>query len=344
MLMTNNKKILYLVGQNNINKKPLIPFNKTVCEFLNDLSKKLSTDKKILNYTDVKAFSFWCRKGNIEKYKKQFEDGKFRLGLGLAFHITPSNIPTNFAYSFTFGLLAGNANIVRIPTNNYPQVDIICNAIKSLFNKKKYQQIKKMNAFVKYEKNDESDKQTKLENSRLVLFSVAGEAAFEHYENTILKDVSTNNFQTSEMKKLPNVRMWGANDRSTNHNRSKWSKLKKGDILLFYKDKKYVAQMTISGTEDNYDVAKMIWGEKIDHDTMNVESKSGETWQLIMYAEPDNVKQTNVKMGDLNNLLDYKENFMPTRTLDFMPVNESKLQQLQNQYGSIQNALDSIDL
>ena len=136
MLMTNNKKILYLVGQNNINKKPLIPFNKTICEFLNDLSKKLSTDKKILNYTDVKAFSFWCRKANIEKYKKQFEDGKFRLGLGLAFHITPSNIPTNFAYSFTFGLLAGNANIVRIPTISYPQVDIICNAIKSLFNKK----------------------------------------------------------------------------------------------------------------------------------------------------------------------------------------------------------------
>ena len=155
MLMTNNKKILYLVGQNNINKKPLIPFNKTVCEFLNDLSKKLSTDKKTLNYTDVKAFSFWCRKGNIEKYKKQFEDGKFRLGLGLAFHITPSNIPTNFAYSFTFGLLAGNANIVRIPTISYPQVNIICNAIKSLFNKKKYQQIKKMNALVKYEKNDE---------------------------------------------------------------------------------------------------------------------------------------------------------------------------------------------
>ena len=133
MLMSNNKKILYLVGQNNINKKPLIPFNKTICEFLNDLSKKLNKDKKIINYSDVKAFSFWCRKANIEKYKKQFQDGKFRLGLGLAFHITPSNVPTNFAYSFVFGLLAGNANIVRIPTNNSPQVNIICNAIKGLF-------------------------------------------------------------------------------------------------------------------------------------------------------------------------------------------------------------------
>ena len=190
----------------------------------------------------------------------------------------------------------------------------------------------------------ESHIKTKAENSKLTLFSVAGDSAFEHYENTILKDVKTDNFPTSEMKKLPKVRMWGAIDRSTNNNRSKWSKLKKGDILLFYKDKKYVTRMIISGTEDNYDVAKMIWGEKIDHETMNVESKSGETWQLIMYANPENVKQIDVKMEDLNNILGYKENFMPTRTLDFTSVNELKLQQLQNQYGSIQDALDTIDL
>ncbi len=102
--------------------------------------------------------------------------------------------------------------------------------------------------------------------------------------------------------------------------------------------------MILSGTEDNYDVAKMIWGEKIDHDTMNVESKSGETWQLIMYAKPDNVKQIDVKNEDLNNLLGYKENFMPTRTLDFTSVSEQRLQKLQNQYGTIQNALDTIDV
>ncbi len=198
---------------------------------------------------------------------------------------------------------------------------------------------------IELQHNENSDnKQSELKNSRLVLFSVAGDAAFEHYENTILKDVNTSNFQTSDMKELSNVRMWGANDRAVNHNRSKWSKLKKGDILLFYRDKKYVAKMILSGTEDNYDVAKMIWGEKVDHDTMNVESKSGETWQLIMYAKPDNVTQMDVKNEDLNNLLGYKENFMPTRTLDFTSVSELRLQELQNQYGTIQNALDTIDL
>jgi len=193
-------------------------------------------------------------------------------------------------------------------------------------------------------KKNVNSTQSELKNSRLVLFSVAGDAAFEHYQNTILNNVDTSNFETSEMKKIPNVRMWGAIDRTSNHNRSKWEKLKKGDILLFYRDKKYVAQMILSGTEDNYDIAKMVWGEKTDHGTMNTESKSGETWQLIMFAQPENVKQIDVRMEDLNNLLEYKENFMPTRTLDFMPVNEVKLKQLEKQFDSIQSALNTLNL
>ena len=39
--------------------------------------------------------------------------------------MTPSNVPTNFCYSFAFGLLTGNANIVKVHVN-FPQVDIIC--------------------------------------------------------------------------------------------------------------------------------------------------------------------------------------------------------------------------
>ena len=40
----------------------------------------------------------------------------------------------------------------------------------------------------------------------------------------------------------------------------------------------------------------------------------------------------------------YKDGFVPTRTLDFMPVRESKLQALVDKYGSIQKALASIGL
>jgi len=182
-------------------------------------------------------------------------------------------------------------------------------------------------------------------DAKLVLFSVSSDAAFEHYQSSLLEDVNTSNFPSSEMKKLPHVRMWGAIDRSGNNNRSKWSKLKKGDILLFFRDKKYVAKMILEGTEDNYEIAKMIWGEKTDHVEMNTKPISGETWQLIMYAKPENITKIDLEDSDLNQLLGYQANFPgPLRAFDFMVVSNEKLKKLQKQYGSIQKALESIGI
>ena len=112
-----------------------------VCGFFNDLSTDLRSNKKAKLYPDIITFAFWCRKANISRLKKDFLDGKVRLGLGLAFHITPSNVPINFAFSFVFGMLSGNANIVRLPSKLFPQVEIICSAIDNLFRLKKYQNL-----------------------------------------------------------------------------------------------------------------------------------------------------------------------------------------------------------
>ena len=66
---------------------------------------------------------FFCRKGNILNLKKDFFcDEKLRLGRGMIFHIAPSNVPVNFAYSLISGLLAGNKNIVRLPTKDFEQI------------------------------------------------------------------------------------------------------------------------------------------------------------------------------------------------------------------------------
>ena len=48
-------------------------------------------------------------------------NNELRLGVGLAFHITPSNMPTNFAYSLLFGLLSGNSNIIKVPSRKFPE-------------------------------------------------------------------------------------------------------------------------------------------------------------------------------------------------------------------------------
>jgi hypothetical protein len=150
-----NNKVVYLVGQETVSTRPLAPYGALLCDFLNDLSSELRSYKEGATYPDIMAFVFWCRKANIARLKAAFEDGKSRLGLGLVFHITPSNVPINFAFSFAFGLLSGNANIVRVPSKPFGQIDIICACLSQLLNYDKYSQIKAMTAFVKYEQNDE---------------------------------------------------------------------------------------------------------------------------------------------------------------------------------------------
>lgn len=153
MLLTENT--IYTVGNKIASSSPLVPYDRTVCEFLNDLSSELRSSAKASEYADIMTFAFWCRKANISRFRADFKDGRARLGLGTVFHITPSNVPVNFAFSFAFGLLSGNANIVRVPSKQTPQVDIICAAIDCLFKQDKYSEIMAMTAFVRYERNDE---------------------------------------------------------------------------------------------------------------------------------------------------------------------------------------------
>lgn len=144
------KNITYLVGKEKLQIAPLQPYSNLVCEYLNELSQHLLSDKVAKSYSDIVSFAFWCRKGSIEKLKKEFLDDRIRMGRGLVFHIAPSNVPINFAFSFAFGLLSGNGNVVRVSTKNFPQINITCDIIKAVLNQEKYALINQQNAIVTY--------------------------------------------------------------------------------------------------------------------------------------------------------------------------------------------------
>ncbi len=144
------KNCTFLIGKNIISKKTTIPFDKLICKFFDKISKAILKNDKAKKYPDLITFGFWCRNSNILKIKNKYSNENFRIGLGLIFHITPTNIPINFAYSFAFGVLAGNSNIVRVPSKNYEQVTIFCEIIKKILIKKEFKMIKEMNTFVKY--------------------------------------------------------------------------------------------------------------------------------------------------------------------------------------------------
>lgn len=110
--------------------KQLQPFDDAVLGFLNDLSKALLRAGRA--YSDVATFGYWCRRSALLRERARYDDLDERLGRGVVFHSTPSNVPVNFAFSFAAGLLAGNANIVRLPAKDFAQVRVICDAAREL--------------------------------------------------------------------------------------------------------------------------------------------------------------------------------------------------------------------
>lgn len=125
----------YVIGDdmviNQMTKLPALPpFSEPVISFLNDLSKIIMKNGR--GFSDVMTFGFWCRKSALLAEKAKYYDLERRLGRGIVFHSTPSNVPVNCAFSFAAGLLAGNANIVRLPAKDFIQVNIITDSIKEV--------------------------------------------------------------------------------------------------------------------------------------------------------------------------------------------------------------------
>ena len=148
------------------NVPALPPFAEPVIDFFNDLSKLVM--KKGREYSDVMTFGFWCRKGALLKEKEKYHDLERRLGRGIVFHSTPSNVPVNCAFSFAAGLLAGNANIVRLPAKDFPQVRIISDCIRELL-ETTHQDMAPYICFVKYPPIKEiTDLFSKMCHSRVV--------------------------------------------------------------------------------------------------------------------------------------------------------------------------------
>ena len=129
-------QIEYIVGKNARLNICLAPFDDKIILFLEELSKMINL-LNIKSFVDVKAFSFFCRKKNILNLKLKYaKNDTIRVGLGTLFHITPSNIPTNFAYSLVFGLISGNSNIIKVPSKNFEEINLICKSLKNVLKKK----------------------------------------------------------------------------------------------------------------------------------------------------------------------------------------------------------------
>lgn len=99
-------------------------FDATVTGFLNELSRSILSDPRARAFPDLATFAYFCRRASLSALAERHPDARQRLGWGTLVHVAPSNIPINFAFSLVFGMLAGNSNIVRLPSRGFPQIDL----------------------------------------------------------------------------------------------------------------------------------------------------------------------------------------------------------------------------
>ncbi|HLD53078.1 MAG TPA: acyl-CoA reductase [Sediminibacterium sp.] len=164
-------QVEYLVGDPAFfnSKIVLAPFNETVIEFLSELSRKILSNSNAKRYPDVITFGYWCRSANLKKMLSNYPLLNNRKGVGIVFHIAPSNVPVNFAFSYVFSLLSGNISIVRVPTKPFEQVSIISTIIDDILKDSRFDIIRCNTYFIRYQQNDSiTEILSSISNARII--------------------------------------------------------------------------------------------------------------------------------------------------------------------------------
>ncbi len=150
-------KMRVLVGSaNGLSSTPTEVFDSTRVRFLAQLSRRLLADPRVRALPDVATFAYWCRQANLSRMAATTKVvGRFQMGLGLTFHICPANVPVNFAFSMAFGLLSGNANVLRLPSKSSPAAEFLLEAIKQELDDPAHDQVRQALLLVRFERDDE---------------------------------------------------------------------------------------------------------------------------------------------------------------------------------------------
>jgi len=154
---TSNANFEILVGDHTaLAECPQISyFDSKVIKFLKELSSAILSDELSRSHGDVVAFAYWIRSSNLDSAVQKYTIESNRTGYGMCMHIAPSNVPLNFAYSLVCSLLAGNRNIVRVPSRIFPQVDFLLDRVRKILAIKEFHAVAHAVCIVRYERNDQ---------------------------------------------------------------------------------------------------------------------------------------------------------------------------------------------
>lgn len=148
-----SSSIIKLAGSWPIYPRPLPLFSPIVMDFLHQLATAIKQDPRLSADTAYAALAFWLRPKQLDAFRARTAGYQHRLGRGTMFHITPTNIPVLFAYSFIISLLAGNSNIVRLSPRIVEKTQPLWDIIHQLLAQPAFCDLRESNALISYEKD-----------------------------------------------------------------------------------------------------------------------------------------------------------------------------------------------
>ena len=273
----NLNKIRKLLKKKNYDYFIQKPLSDLTIDFLDDFSKELKKQKNIYKYSDLTYLMFWTRKSKIENVKKKINENILRIGRGVIFHICPSNVPTNFIYSYFFGLMSGNSNIIKTTSKKSNEKKIILNCIKNLFKKKKYQKIKKSTHFFNY-------------------------------------DHSLNEKITSMLSSASDARVVWGSDATINKFKKIWSPERCIDI--FFPDRYSIAVIDTSKYMNLNEKEKEVIANKFFYDSYSMNQQGCNSPHLLFWIGKKNLNSQSFFWEKLNKVIEKKFNFKEIEVVD----------------------------
>ena len=255
-------------------KKPL---NNLSFDFLDEFSNELKKLKKVYEYPDLVYLIFWCKRKKIEKLKDDININENRLGRGLIFHICPSNIPTNFIYSFFFGLLSGNSNIIKMPSKSSNQKEIILKVLDILFKKKKFIQFKESNYFIEYDYLNESQ-------------------------------------FTNEISAICDVRLVWGSDETINQIKRIWSPERSIDVM--FSDRYSLSVINVDKIKKLKNNEMKMLANKFYYDSYAMNQQGCNSPHFLFWVGSKNIKAQNKFWDSLDEIIEKKYDFKEVQVID----------------------------
>ena len=133
--------------------KDSVAFSDFRIAYVEELSSVLGDLSR--TYRDAELMSFSRYLKHLRSKTNYYSIPNFvRKGIGLVIHITPNNVPLGFAYSFIWGLLTGNSNIVKTPNQSKEQTALFFEGLNLVHQDPKFRILSQQNIFTNIHSSD----------------------------------------------------------------------------------------------------------------------------------------------------------------------------------------------